>query len=58
MIDWWDYWGDVVDGVFSWETTWPDPGNPGTGTVAVDEVVVAGLDMHLKSYMMRKICFL
>ena len=28
---WWDYWGPVVDGTFSWETAWPKVGETTDG---------------------------
>ena len=30
---WYYYWGDVIDGLFSWESAWPKRGNPSPGTV-------------------------
>ena len=49
---WWAYWGPVIDGVMSWETTWPKPGLQTAGNIDVDKVVVAGTSAHIKSYMM------
>jgi hypothetical protein len=51
---WWAYWGAIVNGMMSWETAWANPGLENTGTVAVDDVIVAGAANNLKSYMMRK----
>lgn len=52
---WWDYWGDVVDGLFSWESSWPsrDGGLGGKfpGDVSPDEKVIAGTTAHGKQYM-------
>lgn len=66
---WWSYWvslqfiqldryllekqGDVVDGMFSWETAWPHPTIKSTGDVGVDTVVCNGAQQHQKSYMAR-----
>lgn len=40
-----------------WKQAWPEPGETTTGSVAIDQIVAAGMDMHLKSYMMRKSFF-
>lgn len=51
---WWQYWGDVVDGLFSWEAAWPSIGGGdgrGPGDVSLDQVVANGAASHLKSYM-------
>ncbi|RYC62407.1 hypothetical protein CHU98_g3799 [Xylaria longipes] len=47
-------WGDVVDGVFSWETNWPDASEtPGTNvSSARDEVVKKAADTAGKTYVM------
>ncbi|CAM1506137.1 Fc.00g057780.m01.CDS01 [Cosmosporella sp. VM-42] len=49
---WWSYWGGVVDGVFSWESAWPNVGNTNAGDISLDQTVVAGTKSHGKSYMM------
>ncbi|MCJ1312879.1 hypothetical protein MMC25_006555 [Agyrium rufum] len=57
---WYDYWGPVVDGVFSWESAWPQRGNPSPGTVGgaypgdigPDLSVQAGAIQNNKGYMM------
>ncbi|KAM0470410.1 hypothetical protein ACHAPX_009940 [Trichoderma viride] len=49
---WWDYWGDVVDGLFSWESTWPLPGATNDGDISRDQIVINGAKAHNKSYMM------
>lgn len=49
------YWGPIVDGVFSWETAWPEYngfGSDGVGDVSVDQTVLNGVRAHLKTYMM------
>ena len=52
---WWSYWGDVVDGTFSWETAWPAEGvTDADGDVNEDQVIVNGSIAHGKTYMMRK----
>ncbi|KAI1496386.1 glycoside hydrolase family 71 protein [Biscogniauxia marginata] len=46
-------WGDVVDGVFSWETSWPDTSDtPVNVSSARDEDVKAAADAAGKAYMM------
>ncbi|PYI22706.1 hypothetical protein BO99DRAFT_429649 [Aspergillus violaceofuscus CBS 115571] len=52
---WWDYWGDVVDGIFSWETSWPERkgfGGLTAGDVSVDVLPMAGAHNRSKPYMM------
>ncbi|PYI11000.1 hypothetical protein BO78DRAFT_304565 [Aspergillus sclerotiicarbonarius CBS 121057] len=52
---WWDYWGDVVDGIFSWETAWPARKGYGgltAGDVSVDMLPMAGAHNRSKPYMM------
>jgi hypothetical protein len=51
---WWSYWGSVVDGIFSWESAWPQTGSSGehyAGDVSVDVPVLAGAHSHSKQYM-------
>lgn len=53
--EWWKYWGDVVDGVFSWEAAWPKRAGVGgafPGDIGLDKTVLAGAQAHGKSYMM------
>ncbi|KAJ7832046.1 glycoside hydrolase [Mycena olivaceomarginata] len=41
---WWDYWGPIVDCVFSWDAAWPvrpGPGNQGSASQGSDEIDVA-----------------
>jgi len=49
-------WGDAIDGVFSWETNWPDVADsPGTNvSSARDEAVKTAADAAGKSYIMGK----
>lgn len=59
---WYYYWGDVVDGLFSWETAQPVRGSPSPGTVgaayaddvSLDETVMFGARAEGKGYMMGK----
>ncbi|KAL7946861.1 glycoside hydrolase [Trichoderma barbatum] len=51
---WWDYWGHVLDGMFSWETAWPARGGVGglyPGDVSVDVSVLRAAHDHGKRYM-------
>ncbi len=53
-MEWWSYWGDVVDGVFSWEAAWPDVGDGSSsdcGSMAPDTPVINGASDNKKSYM-------
>ncbi|KAJ7824663.1 glycosyl hydrolase family 71-domain-containing protein [Mycena olivaceomarginata] len=39
---WWDYWGPIVDCVFSWDAAWPArPGEQGSASQGSDEIDVA-----------------
>lgn len=49
------YWGPIVDGIFSWESAWPDRngfGGVSIGDVSVDMKPLAGAHAHNKAYMM------
>lgn len=48
---WWEYWGDVVDGLFSWECTWPVIGATNAGDMTNDTLLVNGTETHGKEYM-------
>lgn len=51
---WWDYWGGVVDGLFSWEAAWPERAGYGgayPGDVGPDAPVAAGAEARGKDYM-------
>ncbi|KAH8193612.1 hypothetical protein TruAng_012222 [Truncatella angustata] len=51
---WWEYWGDVVEGIFSWEAAWPSRSGFGglyPGDVSPDVPVLAGATKHGKGYM-------
>lgn len=50
--DWWAYWGSVVDGLFSWESAWPNVGASNVGDVSLDNTVIAGTSARGKTYMM------
>ncbi|GME35786.1 glycoside hydrolase family 71 protein [Neofusicoccum parvum] len=49
---WWEYWGDVVDGIFSWESTWPIRGKSDTSAFKNDSWVREGAFSNDKSYML------
>lgn len=51
---WWDYWGQVTNGFFSWESAWPlrnGKGGKTPGDVSPDQTVIEGMKAHGKSYM-------
>lgn len=51
---WWAYWGEVVDGLFSWEAAWPSFGGFGgkfPGDISPDVTVMNGARAHNKAYM-------
>lgn len=51
-FQWWSYWGNIVDGLFSWESNWPQIGSGTTpGDVTQDQKVFGGAVMHGKQYM-------
>ncbi|KAF4500771.1 Glucan endo-1,3-alpha-glucosidase agn1 [Fusarium agapanthi] len=48
---WWSYWGPIVDGIFSWESAWPERkgfGGKYAGDVSIDVPVLAGAHKHDK----------
>ncbi|EKG12850.1 Glycoside hydrolase family 71 [Macrophomina phaseolina MS6] len=49
---WWEYWGGVVDGIFSWESTWPLRGSTKTSYWKNETWVREGAFSHDKAYMM------
>ena len=53
-VQWWSYWGDVVEGLFSWEAAWPALGGFGgksPGDISPDLPVINGAVAHNKGYM-------
>ncbi|PYH94657.1 putative glucan endo-1,3-alpha-glucosidase agn1, partial [Aspergillus ellipticus CBS 707.79] len=54
---WWDYWRDIFDGIFSWETDWPARKGYGgltAGDVCVDVLPMKGAHNRSKPYMMAR----
>ncbi|OJD32584.1 glycoside hydrolase family 71 protein, partial [Diplodia corticola] len=49
---WWEYWGDVVDGIFSWESTWPLRGHTDTSSWKNESWVREGAFSNEQAYMM------
>jgi glucan endo-1,3-alpha-glucosidase len=47
---WWSYWGGVVDGLFSWEASWPWDGSAG-GDTGIDVAQLNGAKNRGKQYM-------
>ncbi|KAF7336343.1 Glucan endo-alpha-glucosidase agn1 [Mycena venus] len=52
---WWWYWGDVVDGVFTWETAWPVRpgeivGSASQGSIETDLVILKSARSRGKLY--------
>lgn len=56
---WWDYWGGIVDGLFSWEAAWPPAttglGGAYPGDISLDRTVQAGARARGKTYMMGRL---
>ncbi|PYH82597.1 hypothetical protein BO82DRAFT_431525 [Aspergillus uvarum CBS 121591] len=57
---WWYYWGNLTDGLFSWESAWPALGQDaadqsgGVGGVARDQVIIdKAAETEGASYMIR-----
>lgn len=53
-MQWWSYWGALVDGVFSWEAAWPAVGDGSTssdGSMSPDTPVINGASDNSKGYM-------
>ncbi|RAK77969.1 uncharacterized protein BO72DRAFT_376165 [Aspergillus fijiensis CBS 313.89] len=54
---WWYYWGNLTDGLFSWESAWPALGQDaadqsgGIGGVARDQVIIDAAENEGASYM-------
>jgi glucan endo-1,3-alpha-glucosidase len=48
---WWTYWGPMVDGLFSWESTWPVIDATDDGNITLDVTVMAGATAQNKPYM-------
>ncbi|PYH42401.1 glycoside hydrolase family 71 protein, partial [Aspergillus saccharolyticus JOP 1030-1] len=54
---WWYYWGNLTDGVFSWESAWPALGQQasaqtgGVGGLARDQVIIDAAEQEGVSYM-------
>lgn len=52
---WWSYWGDLVDGIFSWESAWPERAGFGgdyPGDVTVDVPPLNAAHKRKKYYML------
>ena len=53
-IQWWSYWGALVDGLFSWEAAWPAVGDGSSadwGSMSPDTPVIDAALANSKSYM-------
>ncbi|EKG18569.1 Glycoside hydrolase family 71, partial [Macrophomina phaseolina MS6] len=53
---WWWYWGNIVDGLFSWESAWPYRAGYGgayAGDITPDVKVLEGATNHSRPYMIR-----
>lgn len=51
---WWAHWGEVVDGLFSWEAAWPLRAGKGmkeVGDIEADLPVIKACKSHKKYYM-------
>lgn len=49
--EWWDEWGDIADGLFSWETAWPVQNQTNTLSIAADNDHLTSATKNDKSYM-------
>ncbi|EEU34917.1 uncharacterized protein NECHADRAFT_79819 [Fusarium vanettenii 77-13-4] len=50
----WEHWGQVVDGLFSWESAWPlreGKGGAFPGDIGPDKPLMAGMKKYNKKYM-------
>lgn len=52
--EWWDEWGDIADGLFSWETAWPVQNQTNTLSIAADNDHLTSATKNDKSYMIGK----
>ena len=55
LIQWWSYWGELVDGLFSWESAWPAVGDTdltSIGSLSLDMPVMNASVANKKGYMM------
>lgn len=56
---WWYYWGNLTEGLFSWESAWPGLGQDasdqigGAGGVTRDQVIIDAAETEDVSYMIR-----
>ncbi|OJD38735.1 glycoside hydrolase family 71 [Diplodia corticola] len=48
---WWDEWDGVIDGLFDWESAWPERGLSNTQSIAADVVQVDSTASQNKTYM-------
>ena len=48
-------WGEVVDGLFSWESSWPKVGDRNTADMNLDKTVANGARDRKKAYMIGMI---
>jgi len=53
-MGWWNYWGNVIDGVASWEYAWPKAGSGVLGSVAPDTAVRGDMTAHGKTYVLAE----
>lgn len=56
-LQWWSDWGALVEGLFSWESAWPQVGDGSSsscGSMSPDMPVIDGASSHSKGYMIGK----
>ncbi|KAL5615713.1 hypothetical protein FOBRF1_004461 [Fusarium oxysporum] len=48
---WWDYWGDLIDGVSVWESAWPEVRGTNEGDLSRDIKVMGPLQKKGKTFI-------
>ncbi len=50
-VGWYQYWGDLVEGLFSWESAWLVVDSTDEGDMSKDVTFMAAATTHGKGYM-------
>jgi hypothetical protein len=51
------YWNNSVDGLFSWDSCWPNRSDTDAGSIERDQVVIDGAAKNHKTYMVGMFFF-